>query len=81
MIFGRTYDNGYIVSVFYDMGDGMRWHPLRNFGEHQSDSIEFRNYDCQELTDAQVRLLIKNYSKDRIYRRINSRKFVIEKKQ
>ena len=80
MIFSRYWDNGYIVSVFYDMGDGMRWHPLRNFGDHQSDSIEFRNYDCPKLTDVQIKSLIKNYSKDRIYRRMNSFLFRIETK-
>lgn len=78
MVFGRIYDNGYIVNVLYDMGDGMRWHPLRNFGDHQGDSIAFKDYDCPGLTDAQVKILIRNYSKDKTYKRINSRKFVID---
>lgn len=36
----------------------------------------FKYVDCPELTDNQIRMLIKNYNPDVIYKRINSRRFV-----
>ena len=55
------------------------WHPLRNFGERQGDAIAFRDYDCPKLSDAELRLLIKAYSPEKKYERINGRKFIIQR--
>lgn len=82
MQFGINYDNGYVVCVLmYDeRGLIRRWYPLRNFGEHQGDARIFKECDCPRLTDVQISLLTKNYRKDVIYKRINSRRFVVESK-
>lgn len=78
MLFGREEKNGdYIVQVFIDLGDGCsRWHPLRNFGERQGDSIAFKEYDCPRLNLEQIRALIHNYKADVKYERINGRRFI-----
>ncbi len=78
MTFGRTWDDGYIVRVLYDMGEGLRWYSLRNFGDRQGDSIAFKEFDCPNLTDVQVRMLIKNFDKNRKYIRIDSRHFKVQ---
>ena len=60
------------------MGKGLRWYSLRNFGDRQGDSIVFKEFDCPNLTDAQVRMLINNFDKNRKYIRIDSRHFKIQ---
>jgi hypothetical protein len=55
-----------------------RFFPLRNFGEHQGDARMFKEVDCPELTDSQLRMLIKSYDNRIIYKRINGRRFIKE---
>ena len=69
---------GYVVSCYHDL----HWHFLRNFGDRQGDAIAFRDYDCPKLPDTHIRMLEKNYSKDRKYIRHSNgttTKFIIEK--
>lgn len=80
MEFAINYDNGYVVClVAYDeQWRRKRFFPLRNFGEHQGDARLFKEVDCPNLSDAQLRMLIKSYNPKVIYKRINSRRFVKE---
>lgn len=55
------------------------WHPLRNFGCRQGDAFAFRDWDCPKLTDSQLRLLVKNYDRERRYIRKSATQFVIER--
>lgn len=55
------------------------WHPLRNFGCRQGDAFAFRDWDCPKLTDGQLRLLVKNYDRERRYIRKSSTQFVVER--
>ena len=74
--------NGYVVEAYViEDVNSLRgyWHPLRNFGERQGDAIAFRDYDCPKLSDAELRLLIKAYSPEKKYERINGRKFIIQR--
>ncbi len=81
MQFAINWNNGYVICVLMKNERGfMQWFPLRNFGEHQGDAKLFKYADCPELTDNQIRMLIKNYNPDVIYKRINSRRFIIEKR-
>lgn len=70
---GNTSD-GYVVSVLRENS----WFPLRNFGERQGDAIEFRYYDCPHLNESQIKMLIRNYDKDRKFIRIDSRHFKVQ---
>ena len=55
------------------------WHPLRNFGCRQGDVFAFRDWDCPKLTDSQLRLLVKNYDRERRYIRKSATQFVVER--
>ena len=76
MMFQICNDHGYIVEVYILDNDGvMRWHPLRNFGERQGDARAFKEYDCPNLEDWEIRSLIKNYKPEVKYQRLGPRKF------
>ena len=81
MEFAITYNNGYVVNILaYDeKWKRKRFFPLRNFGEHHGDARMFKEVDCPELTDSQLRMLINSYNNKIIYKRINGRRFVKEK--
>lgn len=78
MEFALQYHNGYVVCLLmYDEGwRRKRYFPLRNFGEHQGDARIYKDVDCPLLTDAQIKMLIKQYRNDIVYKRINSHKFI-----
>lgn len=77
MQFCINWNDGYEVAVLMEDERGLRrWLPLRNFGERQGDAICFKYYDCPELTDAQLRMLIKRFDRNVKYERINSRHFI-----
>ena len=80
MEFAINYEDGYVVClVAYDeQWKRKRFFPLRNFGEHQGDARLFKEVDCPNLSDIQLRLLIKSYNPNTKYKRINSRRFVKE---
>lgn len=80
MEFAINYEDGYVVClVAYDeQWKRKRFFPLRNFGEHQGDARLFKEVDCPNLSDTQLRLLIKSYNPNTKYKRINSRRFVKE---
>ena len=81
MEFAISYNNGYVVNLvaYDDTWKRKRYYPLRNFGEHQGDARIFKEADCPNLTDAQLRMLIKSYRSTTIYKRINSKQFIKEK--
>ena len=69
---------GYIVEAYIiDNPYSTRgyWHPLRNFGDHQGDAIEFRDYDCPRLPLEHIRQLIKQYNPAVKYSRISGTRF------
>ena len=79
MQFGINWNDGYEVTVIMPDERGfIRHHPLRNFGHHQGDARIFKEVDCPKLSDAEIRMLIKQYDKKIKYRRINGRKFIKE---
>lgn len=67
----RNSNEGYIVDAYYEG----KWYPIRNFGNRQGDARLFAYSDAENLSEMQLRMLIKNFKKDRIYIRINSRTF------
>ena len=78
MEFGINWNDGYVVTVIMEdpsMGNCRRHFPLRNFGDYEGDAKAFKYLDCPNLSDLQLRLLVKNYNPSIKYRRINSRKF------
>lgn len=52
---------------------------LRNFGERQGDAFAFREWDCPHLSDTQIKMLERAYTKDRKYIRVSSTKFRTQK--
>ena len=68
--------NGIVVEALMMEANGSRhWHPLRNFGWSEGDAEVFRQYDCPKLTDAELKLLIRNYHPDIKYIRISRCQF------
>jgi len=68
--------DGYVVEWY----DGDHWHPLRNFGDRQSDAIEFKTTDCPRLDDWNLKALVKRYDPSVKYKRLkNGRMFVKQK--
>ena len=79
MWYGVNWNDGYEVGVnMVDEHGYFRYHPLRNFGDHQGDAKMFQEVDCPQLTDLQLRSLIKNYNPSIKYRRINGKRFAKE---
>lgn len=78
-----NYENGYVVClVAYDEHwKRKRLFPLRNFGDHQGDAKIFKECDCPDLTDAQLKMLIKNYDPNTVFKRINNKRFIKETPQ
>ena len=61
---------GYVVEAYFPDTDGCeRWQPLRNFGDRQGDAIDFRDIDCPELSDANIKALISRYDWKTCYAR------------
>lgn len=68
--------DGYVVKAFVYMTDRYRqWKPLRNFGDRQSDALEFCHHDCSRLSEQDLSLLIKNYKVENKYTRISENRF------
>lgn len=79
MQFGINWNDGYVVTVILpdpNFGGLTRHFPLRNFGDREGDAKAFKYIDCPDLTDTQIRMLIKNYNPAVKYKRISGRKFV-----
>ena len=77
MQFGINWNDGYEVCVLMEDERGLRrWLPLRNFGDRQGDARIFKEADCPDLTDTQIRMLVKRFDRSVKYERINERKFV-----
>lgn len=77
MQFGINWNEGYEVCVLMPDERGLRkWFPLRNFGDREGDAKAFKYFDCPDLTDAQLRMLIKCFDRSVKYKRINGRHFV-----
>ena len=66
--------DGYVVEA-YIVEDG-HWHPLRNFGDHQGDAIEFRDCDCQRLPLEHIHQLVRQYNPAVKYARISGTRFI-----
>ena len=64
--------DGYIVGVYHDL----YWHRLRNFGARQGDAIAFKEWDCPNLSEDQLRILEKQFRIDVKYIRVSSTKFI-----
>lgn len=80
MQFGINYRDGYEVCVLMADDRGLaRWKPLRNFGDREGDAKAYKYIDCPDLTDTQLRMLIKRFDRSIKYQRINGRKFVRQK--
>ena len=69
-------ENGYIVDVHILDNDGvMRWHPIRNFGDRQGDARAYKEFDCPELDEAHLRVLIRQYDPGVKYIRVKKHRF------
>lgn len=81
MQFAINYNEGYEVCVFMPDERGLqRWQPLRNFGERQGDAKCFKYFDCPDLTELQLRMLVKRFDRSVKYERINGRRFIKQTK-
>lgn len=77
--FGLEYTDGYVVTALGVKADGFkRWFCLRNFGDHQGDARLFKECDVTNLTQNEIIMLASNYNPTRHYKRINSRRFIID---
>ncbi len=77
MQFGINWNDGYEVCALMEDEWGLRrWLPLRNFGHRQGDARIFKEEDCPDLTEFQLRMLTKRYDSSVKYKRTNGRHFV-----
>lgn len=68
---------GYIVEAHIEDDNGMRyWVPLRNFGQRQSDAMDFCHTDCPKLNETSVKSLARSFDRAVTYKRVNGRRFV-----
>jgi len=69
--------DGYVVSERFILPPDTTptWHNLRNFGDRQSDAIEFVKDVEEKLGIDSLIFLAKNYKREIKYIRINSRNF------
>ena len=66
--FYRAYDGGYIVMHYCTDKEYDRHVPVMNFGDRQSDAIEFCR-DCNRgiVPESRVRMMEKAYAKEKTY--------------
>lgn len=69
--------HGYVVEGYFTLPPETwdSWHPLRNFGDRQSDALEFKNIDCPELDIRHAISLARMYKSEIKYIRVNRRCF------
>jgi len=68
--------NGYLVMVRMENANGFRWcSPMRNFGDRQSDAMNFRDWDCPKFTETQIKAFVTSYKPNEKYKRIGFRKY------
>lgn len=53
--------------------------PMKNFGNWQSDALEYKNYDCPQFTERQLKLAVNNYDKNKRYQRNGFRNYKLQK--
>lgn len=81
MQFGINWNDGYEVCVLMEDERRLRrWLPMRNFGDRQGDACIFKEVDCPDLTDTQLRMLTKRFDRSVKYERING-KHLIKQRQ
>lgn len=68
---------GYIVEAHIEDDNGLRyWVPLRNFGQRQSDAMDFCHHDCPRLSETSIKSLARNFDRDVTYKRVSEKRFV-----
>lgn len=82
MTFVLDYNEGYEVCVVWANAMGyITTEPLRNFGDRQGDAKIYQQHDCQHLSVAQLRALVKNFDRRVKYHRISERRFIRQDKE
>jgi len=62
---------GYVVEVYMESGviyDYGRWHPIINFGDRQSDAIEFVEWHFENLDLSFIKRRIADYDPNNLYK-------------
>ena len=79
MEFGINWNDGYeVCDLTSDENNIRKWKPLRNFGDHQGAARIFKEEECPDLSDAQIKLLIKNFKREVKYQRIGHQRYRID---
>ena len=52
-----------VYAEFEDTYGVSRWHPVRNFGDNQSEAYYFMRY-AYELKESRLRMLVESFDKD-----------------
>lgn len=65
--------NGYVVQAYFrcSLDTHEKWHSIRNFGDRQSDAIEYLN-DIENVEEYRLNSLAKAYSPDVKYIRMRN---------
>lgn len=75
MYFSLEYEKGFVVTLTKIWEDGRLYEkPLRKFKE-QGDAMVFKLHDCPNLTDLQIKMLVKTYDRKKKFVRIDERHF------
>ncbi len=62
---------GYVVQVLCQLAGEVyeTWHSVMNFGDRQGDALIFKSEDLPKLPEGALKLMIKNYNKNRKFER------------
>lgn len=76
MFYSINYDNGYIVTCSGHWADGNFKSdlPLRKF-KNEGDAKIFKEHDCPQLTDSQLKALVKHYNPNVKFIRLGENKY------
>ena len=72
--------NGIVVEAEFEETNGLTsWRPLRNFGWFEGHANEFKNIDCLEMNERQLKMLAEHFREDVKYYRVNGHTFKKQK--
>ena len=74
---------GYIIEVWadFDASNYYRWYPIINFGNRQSDAIEFVRYKLDDLEWSFIRRRAKDFNSAKLYKLDNKRNIIIDNQE
>lgn len=69
-------NDGIVVEAQFEETSGLsHWRPLRNFGWLEGHANEFKDIDCPNMEERQLKMLADRYRPEVKYYRVNGKQF------